>query len=74
MLSSLMLSPKSVYYFLKFYDFQGYQIYQVKSGQVTVQDLDDPNLSRLAAQVDLKDGVMATKLESVIQRVEEGSQ
>lgn len=42
---------------LKFYEFQGYQIYQVKSGQVTVQELDDPNLARLAAQVDLKDGV-----------------
>ena len=42
---------------LKFYEFQGYQIYQVKSGLVTVQELDDPNKARLAAQVDLKDGV-----------------
>lgn len=42
---------------LKFYKFQGYQIYQVKNGLITVQELDDPDVSRLAAQVDIKDGV-----------------
>jgi hypothetical protein len=42
---------------LKFYKFQGYQVYQVKNGLITVGELDDPNKSRLAAQVDLKDGV-----------------
>ncbi|MBV1929243.1 MAG: T9SS C-terminal target domain-containing protein, partial [Gammaproteobacteria bacterium] len=42
---------------LKFYKFQGYQIYQVKNGLITVTELDDPNVARLAAQVDLKDGV-----------------
>ncbi|MBL4594138.1 MAG: T9SS type A sorting domain-containing protein, partial [Flavobacteriales bacterium] len=42
---------------LKFYKFQGYQIYQVKNGLITVSELTDPNVSRLAAQVDLKDGV-----------------
>ncbi|PHQ78232.1 MAG: hypothetical protein COB66_09300, partial [Coxiella sp. (in: Bacteria)] len=42
---------------LKFYKFQGYQIYQVKNGLVTVSELGNPNLSRLAAQVDLEDGV-----------------
>ena len=42
---------------LKFYKFQGYQIYQLKNGLVTVAELDDPSKARLAAQVDLKDGV-----------------
>ena len=42
---------------LKFYKFQGYQIYQVKNGLITVAELDDPNVSRLAAQVDIEDGV-----------------
>lgn len=42
---------------LKFYTFQGYQIYQVKNGLVTVSELNDPNKSRLVAQVDVKDGV-----------------
>jgi hypothetical protein len=42
---------------LKFYKFQGYQIYQVKNGLITVSELDDPSKARLAAQVDLKDDV-----------------
>jgi len=42
---------------LKFYEFQGYQIYQVKNGVVTVSELDDPSKAALVAQVDLKDGV-----------------
>jgi hypothetical protein len=42
---------------LKFYKFQGYQIYQVKNGLVSIGEIDDPNKSRLAAQVDIKDGV-----------------
>ena len=42
---------------LKFYKFQGYQIYQVKNGLITVGELDNPDVSRLAFQVDLKDGV-----------------
>ena len=42
---------------LKFYNFQGYQIYQVKNGVVTVSELDDPSKSALVAQVDLKDNV-----------------
>ncbi len=42
---------------LKFYKFQGYQIFQVKNGSVTVSDIYDVNKSRLLAQVDLKDGV-----------------
>ena len=42
---------------LKFYKFQGYQIYQVKNGVVTVSELDDPSKAALVAQVDLKDDV-----------------
>jgi len=42
---------------LKYYKFQGYQIYQVKNGLITVSELDDPDKSRLVAQVDIKDGV-----------------
>jgi len=42
---------------LKFYEFQGYQIYQVKNGLISVTELGDPNKARLAAQVDRKDGI-----------------
>src|SRR5690606_40492071 len=37
---------------LKFYKFQGYQIYQVKNGLITVSELTEPSKARLAAQVD----------------------
>lgn len=39
------------------YTFQGYKLYQLKNGQVGADQLDDPTLARLVAQVDLKDGV-----------------
>ena len=42
---------------LRYYKFQGYQIYQVKNGLITVSELSDVSNSRLVAQVDLKDGV-----------------
>ncbi|PCI94829.1 MAG: hypothetical protein COB15_13010 [Flavobacteriales bacterium] len=42
---------------LKFYEFQGYQVYQVKNGLITVGELDNPDVSRLVAQVDIKDGI-----------------
>lgn len=42
---------------LKFYEFQGYKIYQVKNGLITVGELDEPSKARLVAQVDLKDGI-----------------
>lgn len=42
---------------LKLYRFQGYQVYQVKNSNVSVSQLDDPNLSRLIAQVDMEDNV-----------------
>ncbi|MDB4534795.1 T9SS C-terminal target domain-containing protein, partial [Vicingaceae bacterium] len=42
---------------LKVYEFQGYQIFQVKNASVTVAEIYDVNVSRLLAQVDIKDGV-----------------
>lgn len=42
---------------LKNYKFQGYQIYQVKNSSISVTDLDDPDVARLAFQCDLKDGI-----------------
>ena len=42
---------------LKFYKFQGYQIYQVKNGLITVGELTDVSKARLVAQVDIKDEV-----------------
>ena len=41
----------------KYYRFQGYQIFQVRDNSVSVSDLTDPSLSRLAAQCDIIDGV-----------------
>jgi hypothetical protein len=38
------------------YTFQGYQIYQLKTANVTQVDLDNPDLARLIAQVDVEDG------------------
>jgi hypothetical protein len=37
------------------YEFQGYQIYQLKTANVTQVDLDNPDLARLVAQVDVED-------------------
>jgi hypothetical protein len=42
---------------LKYYRFQGYQIFQVKNSSVTVSDVYNPDVSRLAARVDIKDNV-----------------
>ena len=42
---------------LKFYEFQGYQVYQVKNGVITVSELGDASKAALVAQVDLKDGI-----------------
>ena len=41
----------------KNYRFQGYQIFQLSSDDVSASDLEDPNLARLVAQCDIKDGV-----------------
>ena len=42
---------------LKYYKFQGYQIYQVKNSSVSVGQLSDPSVARLIAQVDIEDGI-----------------
>jgi hypothetical protein len=45
---------------LKTYRFEGYQIYQLRRPDVSVESLDDPDLARLVAQFDKKNGI--TKL------------
>ena len=42
---------------LRFYKFQGYQVFQVKNASIGVEELYDNEVSRLVAQVDVKDGV-----------------
>ena len=42
---------------LKYYKFQGYQIYQVKTASVSVGQLTDPSSARLVAQVDIEDNI-----------------
>ena len=39
----------------KFYAFQGYKIYQVRDASVSANDLDNPDLARLAFQCDIED-------------------
>ena len=39
------------------YDFEGYQIFQLKNPQVSVENLYDADLARLVAQFDIKNGV-----------------
>ena len=41
----------------KYYDFEGYKIYQLKNGSVSSNDLEDPNNARLVHQSDIKNGV-----------------
>ena len=41
----------------KTYNFQGYQIYQLKDAKVALSDLTNPEKARLTAQCDIKDGV-----------------
>jgi hypothetical protein len=42
---------------LKTFDFQGYQVYQLKDATVTTADIGNPDKVRLLYQCDLKDGV-----------------
>lgn len=39
------------------YKFQGYLVYQLKDGSVPSSDLNNPDLARLVAQCDIRDGV-----------------
>ena len=41
----------------RFYRFEGYQIYQLKSADVSVADINDPTLARLVAQCDIKNDI-----------------
>ena len=41
-----------------YYRFQGYQIFQMKTADASVNDVHNPDLARLVAQCDLKDGVI----------------
>lgn len=41
----------------KYYRFQGYMIFQLRSRDVALSDLEDPTKARLVAQCDKKDGV-----------------
>jgi hypothetical protein len=42
---------------LTYFDFQGYQIYQMKDGSVTTGDIGNPDKIRLLIQCDIQDGV-----------------
>jgi hypothetical protein len=52
--------PQHVEDSLRTYTFEGYQIFQLRYPEVTVESLDDPDLARLVAQFDIKNGI--TKL------------
>ena len=41
----------------KFYNFQGYKIYQLLDASVTVDQLDNPDFARLIFQTDIKDNI-----------------
>ncbi len=42
---------------LRTYRFEGYQIYQLRYPEVSVESLDDPDYARLVAQFDIKNGI-----------------
>ncbi len=52
--------PKPIRDSLRTYSFEGYQIYQFRDADVSVESIHDPDLSRLVAQFDIKNGI--TKL------------
>ena len=41
----------------RFYKFEGYQIYQLKSSSTSISDINDPTKAQLIAQCDIKNGV-----------------
>lgn len=41
----------------KYYRFQGYMIYQLRSDEISVSELEDPTKARLVAQCDIKDDI-----------------
>jgi len=52
--------PEPIRDSLRTYFFQGYQIFQFRDADISVENLHDPDYSRLVAEFDVKDGV--TKL------------
>ena len=42
----------------QFYRFQGYQVYQLRGSDVSVSDIDDPAVSRLVFQCDIRDDIV----------------
>lgn len=51
------LVPGGSFYQDSAYLFQGYKVYQLKNASVSAQDLDNPAVSRLIYQVDIKDTI-----------------
>lgn len=49
--------PQAVEDSLRTYFFEGYQIFQLRYPEVSVESLDDPDLARLVAQFDIKNGI-----------------
>jgi len=49
--------PQHVQDSLRTYAFEGYQIYQLRYPEVSVESLKDPDLARLVAQFDVKNGI-----------------
>ncbi|OYT17297.1 MAG: hypothetical protein B7C24_03305 [Bacteroidetes bacterium 4572_77] len=49
-------SPDSVQWD-EYYHFEGYQIYQLRDASISVTDLRDPDMARLVAQFDIKNGI-----------------
>jgi len=41
----------------RFYEFEGYQIYQLKNSSTSISDITDPTKAQLVAQCDIKNGV-----------------
>ncbi|MDA0972751.1 MAG: hypothetical protein O2867_03355 [Bacteroidetes bacterium] len=41
----------------KYYEFQGYKIYQLKNATVSASEIGNPDLARLQFQVDIQDGI-----------------
>lgn len=42
----------------QYYRFQGYQVYQLKNSEVSVSDIEDPELARLVYQCDIRDNAL----------------
>lgn len=52
-----IIDADSVLIFDRYFHFQGYQVFQLKSATVTTGELENPDAARLAFQCDIRDGV-----------------